>query len=1207
MTPPPPDPRRRRLWRTLLSAAALLTLLGLIAGYLYVTDASRVRAAAEQMLERLTGGRVSIRGASLTLFEGLRLDGVEIRADDAPDGLLFSARTVVVEYRLRSVLTGAFRPKRVVAVAPTLLLAQDAVAGRWNFDRLRPRERSPAGRDAPDAARDADLPLVSIRAGRLVHARTRDGQLTEVGSLGFEGWLSAEASTYRFAFAATPSGQGTGPRVEGAFDPATRALRATLDGLRVTSEVDSLLPEGIARWWREHELSGEIERAELEWRLGAEPVPQVQVALRDVTFSFPPATWLSQRELRAAEDMRRALGLIAATAAPPPRLLDTMHRAARPVPLRLEGVSGRLRFDADGAIHIDGLRGQVEGNAIELGGRIDGLRADAPMRLRLTSAGDLVLPAQPAYIATLPHAVQEVYHRLQPRGRLRLDLQVRRLAAGHPARVDGVLDILDGQFTFDRFPYPIRSATGQIVIAADPETGRQSIELRDLVGRGLADGPNAEARVRLAGSIAPLGPEAGVTLDVVAPGVHSEPPLVAAMPSAVRAALAMFDPEGLGLLPTFTGDFSVHIVRPVGLDQEWTVLTDIDVRDASGRLRTFPYPLEGVRGRVLIRPGHVDLVGLSMRRGATSVGMDGRIGFDEQAASTRLDLRVADGAIDETLIAAMPEFQGRWLRELGLAGRFDLEGAFVDGEVGLDYALRIALRGAAMLGPATDPLARDLTAALELRHDGLRVERLDARCGGGSLSLRGDASWGADPRLRLEAGVRGIELTPAVRAALTPALQEAWDTLRPSGRLDLEARYDGWPQQRPDWQVRFTPQGLSLRPTFFDYPFENVAGAVLVSPAGVTLERLVASGEEARVELAGAGRLGGGWSLRIDAADLPIDRALADALPPGLRAVVVELSMQGKADLVVDRLDFAPVSAQGWESSFSIALRPKPMRVEIGVPMDLTAGLLRVAGRSREGAVQQLSGALENAAVVIGGRELTELSMRFEQPAPQSNLALRDVRGRVASGLLAGQADLRRGDDATAFVVDLALRGADVAQLTGDTTGGLRGQLNASFALEGVSGRPRTRRGRGDVAVSGEQLMRLPLVFGLLQVASLSLPINTPFTEGSARYSIEGQRITFERIELRDRSDIMQGAGWLDLGSRDVRLRFATSSQAWARVPLIGELLAGARREMLEIRVQGKLSDPRLSTSAMTTLTTTVDQVLRADEAPTSRPAPGRP
>ena len=69
----------------------------------------------------------------------------------------------------------------------------------------------------------------------------------------------------------------------------------------------------------------------------------------------------------------------------------------------------------------------------------------------------------------------------------------------------------------------------------------------------------------------------------------------------------------------------------------------------------------------------------------------------------------------------------------------------------------------------------------------------------------------------------------------------------------------------------------------------------------------------------------------------------------------------------------------------------------------------------------------------------------------------------------------------------------------------------------------------------------------------------------------------------------------LSFDSRQVRMTFTTDSATWSKVPIVGDLLQGARTELLQIQVRGTLQDPKVSASAMNTFTTTIDEVFRGD------------
>src|SRR5438067_98794 len=106
-----------RRWGMFLFFCFLCAIIG---GYWYLTEPTRVRAMAETYLSRLLGGPVKIGGATLSIFEGLRLDNVEVRVDNKnlPDSIIFSAETFVLSYDPKSMLRGRIEARQIIAKRP---------------------------------------------------------------------------------------------------------------------------------------------------------------------------------------------------------------------------------------------------------------------------------------------------------------------------------------------------------------------------------------------------------------------------------------------------------------------------------------------------------------------------------------------------------------------------------------------------------------------------------------------------------------------------------------------------------------------------------------------------------------------------------------------------------------------------------------------------------------------------------------------------------------------------------------------------------------------------------------------------------------------------------------------------------------------------------------------------------------------------------
>jgi hypothetical protein len=125
-------------------------------------------------------------------------------------------------------------------------------------------------------------------------------------------------------------------------------------------------------------------------------------------------------------------------------------------------------------------------------------------------------------------------------------------------------------------------------------------------------------------------------------------------------------------------------------------------------------------------------------------------------------------------------------------------------------------------------------------------------------------------------------------------------------------------------------------------------------------------------------------------------------------------------------------------------------------------------------------------------------------------------------------------------------------------------------------------------------MYRVPVVFGLMQMATLAVPIDS-FNRAGLRYSVQGDKVNLETIDLRSKDNVMQGNGWIDFGQKTVSMNLTTSGGAGDAVPIFGDLLRNARQDLLQVRVRGTLQDPSVGASSFNIFRTTIDEVLRGN------------
>lgn len=1249
-------------------AVMFVLLCAIIGAYWYITDSNRVRGMAERYLAALIGGPVNVDKATLSIFEGLRLDGVRVYVDDAnrADSQLFSASSFIIEYNPRALFDGRIEATRIVAIEPRVYLAEDVPSGHWNYERLRASEsRSRSGLQAINI-----LPEIVLRSAQVEYSRHDRGRRFDRGMMTIEGQLTPVAEKrYTFQFQSLGKRQGVGPLVRGNVVLGTGQLSAQLLNFEFGEDIKAMLPAPVHRWCEQHQLAGrlDVEDLAVTTRPGTDdPSFRARIRVQGVKLTVTPEEWLGADEIAGLNTMHSALDLMRLAGLNTGGFVDRIEVLTEPAPIQLKDVYAIFTF-TEGGIRIDDLTGRLEDIAFKIDGTIDGYNPAAAANLRVASleTRNVEIPAAPRYVTSMPRPVREVYERFRPRGTCGFWLNLRRPAPGVRPRITGEINIIDGSFVFDKFPYPVRAATGKIVLACDEASGNESLKLEKIRGRGMEDGPNANGFVEINGEMGPFAPDVGVDVIVTGQNIQSEPLLTAAFPQPTREALKIFDAPGKGEFPRFRGGFTCHIIRLKQIESKWIIETDITLEDATGVLVAFPYPMSGVSGELKIRDDHIEIVNASMQRGEATLRVDGSVSWTRSPESRRLDpspattrpsaanlrpnLRISarNVPLDRDLLAALPADRRMWLLKLGARGRFDLDGTLQVGTRAgkpsgeLDFDLKIALRDGTLWPEGGTFAVSGVTGSLRLTPQQLVISTLSARREHAEIEARGTVSWPSDaPQLVLKVDAKDLPLDAALYQILPAEAKRGWDQVRPEGTVDVALSYSGEvagrldgvseplasiesglpaiqpapttrPVSRGGFELVITPRKLAATPVVVPYRLEDLTGSLTVLPDKVIVKDVAAKHGNATVRITADGSTARDavWNFQVSGDDVPVDADLRNAAPEALAELLNSLEMKGTIDFDFSRLRVSPRAhepiqqvpttqrAESPDVDFVVKLTTDNAAMEVGVPLGDVHGTAEFTGSTRQGKLHELSGTIAAASLTLANRPASDLRATFLKPAEHQAMQISRMELKVADGMMAGQVDYTFPDEGPSrYAVALVLRNADVKQLTGNLDQDIRGQLTASLNVEGTYNDPTSRRGRGDVAVAGEQLYQIPLLLGLLQVTELAMPITGPFREGSARYSIDGQRVTFEQIELRSKEMLMQGDGWLDFGKKQVRMTFVTDARGWPKLPFIGDLMQSARNELLQVHVRGTLKEPKVSASSMNTFTTTIDEVFKGDE-----------
>jgi hypothetical protein len=591
------------------------------------------------------------------------------------------------------------------------------------------------------------------------------------------------------------------------------------------------------------------------------------------------------------------------------------------------------------------------------------------------------------------------------------------------------------------------------------------------------------------------------------------------------------------------------------------------------------YSLSQITSAMVLTPDSLHIESGTAHRGEATVIASGDIGWPNDQPTVSLKAQAIALPLEQELRDILPaDAQAGW-DSLRPQGTVDAELTYHND------AVRVA-----------DALPRTQSAAQLIPSPGTPGEGQ-----GGGLIVESPSDHNVRPELapppQPSPGVPGEGAKSARDASIRPAQTQPAETFK----LVLQ------------------PRTLSIKPVGLPYQFDALKGVLSIEGEHLVISGMTARHGEAAFAMTGTGELGArpSYDMQITAKNVLIGKTLRDAMPESVQNIIDGLKLHGPCNFRFGKIVYraadpsattspaavpnptnpavADVSADG-DLDFSLALALHGAALDVGVPLDNVNGTINLDAQLHDGSLAAMRGNLAVDSVSLGGRTLHNFTADLVRSDDGNGLKLQKMQADLAGGQMAGELDIVFPTDGPSrYTMDLVLNNADVRELAGDTDRSIQGNLTASLSLEGAWGDPDSRRGRGDVLVTGKDMYRIPLILGLLQVTNLALPIAQPFHRGSVRYSLDGQRVNFDQIELRSDQMLMTGTGHLDFGTKQVRMTFVTDNANGIQLPFINDLLKGARNELLKINVKGTITQPKVETSVMGTFTTTVDEVLKGD------------
>lgn len=1112
----------------------------------------------------------------------LRLD-IPCQPDNAVAGpastTMFSTSRAVIRIDRGALFSGTIRPDHVqvdglrVPADPATVRAMRA----WLME-IRRGSGSASGATWP-SIEAPDLTLV---------LPVRDATWQELKLSASGRTDSADPSRYLFTLKTT---DGAGDGASFVWDKAEgkpRSIEASAPWMSwsvLLALLDAWAPDDdlravVERFSEESGLSGRVRMTELaiEWSKNADIRPCARIDVELDMLSIP---------LSAADHERT----------PQERYLvfrDIRGRAA----LKPEGVT----LDAEATfntapVHVHaewtpsgpGWTGWLEGT---------GIAAVSIEGLTLPCDDAESAPREYAFIHEHP-AVERFYRFYSPEGCVNAELLLIR-----PAGPDGVPDVpwlrvtvLEGQAKYHRFPYVGTEVSG--IVECNP----LGIFLRNLTGR------HGDGVITVNAWTQDMSAPAATRVLVEGRNIALDDDLRSALPTGYRRVWDQFHPSGHANVTAF-------IERPGEQHErinDWTMRIDVDLLNAGVVYDVFPYALTDIQGRMTITDDAFFIDHVLASHGHARLAIEGRI-EEQHRELTGLDLHIEarDVEIDDDLYAALPARMREALASMSPSGRADVSAAVfldpADGHIRYDidaFPRELTVR------PQAVPLRIErVTGRVRFADDVIDLDGVEGVHDDALIRVQGTypiTDGGATAEMTVTC--EGLSLTPEVYQALPAEARASLDRWRVRGPVRIESILRGGGE---------TPRPATHTVVLNDVEIQYGESA---DPLTHVMGRIVLEGGRA-LSLDLRGRFGsGGVMIRaqrrtdesgdeiltgaVEVDDICLGDPIVNLLSPEIGKMLGDLNVSGRIGIRVPHFEYRVTEGKPPMLRLNGQARLEQTAIPPALELSGITGEVRISAEINViPGWRTISGDLRFEGCSIAGRRLGLTTARWSlQSAPDqgwSKLSFSDIESSAYQGALMGECALVTNKGRTTYEMSVSAVHLSLSDVFADVpasgalpeTKTVGGWLDGQITLSGDTNLSMARRGSGRFMVRDARLYRLPVLLSILQLLSLNPPDDS-LQEATASFSVNGSTIRLDPVVIRGSSLALGGTGALRWSDQTLDLSLVVqNSRNWARMPVLSELMEGASREIVEVRVTGPIQRPQVKAGPLRSLRQMVDKLM---------------
>lgn len=437
---------------------------------------------------------------------------------------------------------------------------------------------------------------------------------------------------------------------------------------------------------------------------------------------------------------------------------------------------------------------------------------------------------------------------------------------------------------------------------------------------------------------------------------------------------------------------------------------------------------------------------------------------------------------------------------------------------------------------------------------------------------------------------------------LSERFQERYAAYQPRGIFDAYADIRPTPGGKPSVRGRVEPRELEVDAGGVPVHLEEMGGAIEFEPGAGQFRQLSGQARDWSFRVDGAWETddAGGLWLRSEwsGSGTSLSPDLRAALPEELRSVLDQIALKVHGPFTLEDAALTLDRGAGTEdnaTSFTGSIGFSDAALDAGVELRNINGRVHVDFDSRGGRPPVYKVDLRGDNLRVSGIPVTRAHAMVTSGQGPGEVLVPEASGESFSGRIAATARVvpvspapgapRRFEATTRlagvrfspFLDELAAKlkvtrpGAPVPTEPDDSTSRSRGALDAELSMQGVVGRPDSRRGRGSFRVAGGRILSFPFMTRMIEVSNLAMPGNAKLDYATGSFFVEGGLITFDDLAIISEAVQILGYGTMTWPGKVLDLRF--DSRASKPIPILSAVLQGIRDELVTTTIRGKLGE----------------------------------